>query len=115
MYRGRGTPFDNHPGEGAVAAADIEPSHRCSRGEPIEEFLTDQLTPRTHVPLVGRPIVEADLIGRHDGHFRGGLERVPDAAAGQDRMMTIDLIPTSRAAMCSSPPRGGQSPCSILL
>jgi hypothetical protein len=59
---GRGTPLDEHFGEGAVAAAHVEPSQPGCRSQPIEKRVADNLAPPPHVSFIASAIVEADLV-----------------------------------------------------
>jgi hypothetical protein len=62
---GRRTLFDDQFGEGAVAAADVDPSKAGARRYPIKEELACEPAPGSRHPLVGGPVVEADLILGH--------------------------------------------------
>jgi hypothetical protein len=62
--RGWCAPLDEHFGEGAVAAADVEPAQAWSWSKPVEERVAGQLAPRPHVSLIGSAVVEADLAGQ---------------------------------------------------
>ncbi|MGB9219524.1 MAG: hypothetical protein WCC42_30425, partial [Pseudolabrys sp.] len=42
---GRGTAINNFLGEGAVAAANVEPSETSRYGEPVEEYIANQTAP----------------------------------------------------------------------
>ena len=62
---GRRAPLDEQFGEGAVAAADIDPSQARAGRKPIEEHLARKPAPASHLPFVGGPVVEADLMFDH--------------------------------------------------
>jgi hypothetical protein len=62
---GRCAPFDDQLGEGAVAAADIDPSQAGARRYLIKEDFAREPAPGSHHPLVGGPVVEADLMLGH--------------------------------------------------
>jgi len=62
--------FDDHLGERAVPAADVQPSQTRRRHEPGEELIADKPAPRAHVALVRPAIVESDCLVIHCGFIR---------------------------------------------
>jgi hypothetical protein len=62
---GRRAAFHQQLGEGAAAAADVDPSQARARRQPVEEDIAREPAPGSHHPLVGGAVVEADLLFGH--------------------------------------------------
>ena len=57
--------LDDILGEGAIAAADIDPFQARCRLEPVDEHVAGHAAPDAHESFIGRTIVEADLRFSH--------------------------------------------------
>lgn len=62
---GRRASLDQQLCEGTVAATDIDPSQARAWRKPIEEHLSRESAPASHVPFVSSPVVVADLMFDH--------------------------------------------------
>jgi hypothetical protein len=57
--------FDQQLGESAIAAAHVDPLQSRRSLKPIKKDAARTLAPISHHPLIGGPVIEADLILSH--------------------------------------------------
>src|SRR5205823_10152398 len=69
LHLGGRASFGQQLGEGAAAAADIDPSQALRRGQPVEKDVARQPAPGTHHALVGSAVLEAYLSFSHQPPF----------------------------------------------
>jgi hypothetical protein len=62
---GRSASLDEQFGEGAAAAADIDPPHARAGLQPIEEELAREPAPDAHRPLINISVIEMDRLFDH--------------------------------------------------
>ena len=78
----RCTSFDEQFAEPAITAADVDPPQARRRRKPIYEYRAGNPAPRSHHPLVGGAVVEANLTLGHE-YFRPCRSGSNDSSGSQ--------------------------------